>query len=163
MPDIIKVDVNLLSMRNEGPGDNWAYQTLIKFDLSSVPEDAEIIDATLQLYYTDYKDNDPSGHEFFVYKNLVDWSEDTVTWNTQPSNSTEETTFAIVPSTVDSWMSWNVTKDVIDFISGETDNFGWKLIDESYSTDVDIPLLYFNSKENDDNQPVLEITYQLYT
>lgn len=53
-------------------------------------------------------------------------------------------------------MEWNVTKDVQMFLNGEA-NYGWKITDENYWGNVNIPITYFKSKESGDHIPFLEI------
>jgi hypothetical protein len=147
-----------ISIRNYG-GEDWTYQGLIKFDLSSLPTDIDIISASLNCYYLKYKDNNPSGNTFNLYRLISDWDENTVTWNTQPSCESQPTSFVIAPSSPGVWLEWDVKSDIEDFINGNEDNFGWKISDDTYWPGVNIPITRLCSKEYESNIPYLEILY----
>ncbi|GAA0873690.1 hypothetical protein GCM10009118_00980 [Wandonia haliotis] len=75
---------------------NFNTKSLLKFDLSSIPENAIITSAELILEVN-------SGTPFsFLFQQLTeDWSETTVTWNTIPTETTQYE-FTEIP-TVNSW------------------------------------------------------------
>ena len=157
-------DTEDLRVRNEfggyppPEGDGWAWDILIKFDLSSIPSDCTIKSAKLKLYYFKWWDNDPAGRTLNLYRITSDWSEDTVTWETQPSYYDIKTASATVPSTTGTWMEWNVTADVQKFVQGELPNYGWRIRDDEVPWgDVNIPIAYFYSKEYGDFVPYLEV------
>jgi len=54
-------------------------------------------------------------------------------------------------------MSWNVTSDTEDFVTGNEINFGWKISDEKDYGWGDCPKAKFRTKEYDLNIPYLEI------
>jgi hypothetical protein len=105
-------------------GWNQLADGLIRFDLSSVPYNVEIVSATLQLketseeYFTD---------NFFAHRILVGpWSENAVTWNTIPGFlATPTSSVAKNPTTL--IFSWDVTSDVQGFVDGVYPNYGWYL------------------------------------
>lgn len=144
-----------LNFRSFQGGRNW--QNLIKFDLSQIPSNVEIASAKMYLYYYTWKDNNPGGDIISLYRTLEDWNEDSVTWNNQPSVEAESSCQSIVPSTAGNWMTWDVTKDVVNFISGDEYNFGWLLKDDTYWGGVDIPIGRFYSKDYGEFSPYLEI------
>lgn len=55
------------------------YRALLKFDLSSLPDDAIISSAVLSLYKL--SDGSSNARTFRVYRMKVPWSLGTVTWN----------------------------------------------------------------------------------
>ncbi len=136
---------------------NWAYDTLISFDISSVPLNSIINSAVLGLYYYEWVDNNPVGRNLNLYKITNTWNEETVTWNTQPSYASQPTTYSSVPPSVGTWMEWNVTVDVGDFVNGNEDNYGWKITDENYWGTSNIPRMYFRTKEYESYIPYLEV------
>jgi hypothetical protein len=149
-----------INVRNDfggGGSPGCAYDTLIKFDTSTIPRNVTIQYAYLRLYYYKYKDNKPAGRTLNVYRATNDWDEETVTWNTQPSYASFPTTSAQVPSSIGTWMVWDVTSDLQDFFQGSIDNYGWKITDENYWGQVNIPIIYYYSKEYGDFTPILEI------
>jgi hypothetical protein len=92
-----------------------------------------------------------------MYRAISDWNEDTVTFNTQPSYESQPTTYAVVPPSNGEWMEWNVTSDVLNFISGNYSNYGWLVIDDNYWGKANIPKMYFWCKEHNEYIPYIEI------
>jgi len=146
-----------MPIRNGGSGNNWAAQPVIKFDISTIPSETDIVSASLNIFYRDYADNSPSGRELTLYRLTGDWNEETITWDNMPVHHNEITSSIYVPNSPSNWMQWDVTGDVQDFITGQTENYGWIIKDEQYWGGSDIPLMYCNSKEYGENIPYLEI------
>lgn len=148
---------HMCTRNNYGGGSGWAYDTLIKFDISSVPTNATIYYAYLKLYYYKSKDTNPAGRDLNCFRATSDWNEETVTWNTQPTYASQPTTYATVPSSKGVWMEWDVTSDIFDFLNGGLVNYGWKVTDDTYWGKGNIPITYFRTKEYNDFIPYLEI------
>jgi hypothetical protein len=129
---------------------------LIKFNLSTIPSNVTILYAALQVYYYNNHDGNPSGHQVNLYRITSDWDEETVTWNTHPSYVTEPSSFAIMPATINDWVFWNLTGDVLMFYNNSTLNYGWRIMD----TSGDNIISYFQSKENSEHHPLLFIGYK---
>jgi len=146
-----------LAIRNYGGG-SWAFYSLIKFDLSPIPSDADIITAKLWCYFSDWYDNDPAGNSAVLYRLLGDWDEGAVTWNNQPSASSSSSASSTIPSSTGVWMQWTVTNDVQSFVDG-TNNYGWRMTDTTYWPGIGIPCSKFHSKEGG-NSPWLEVEYK---
>jgi len=134
----------------------WEHDVLIKFDLSNISGGSNILSAELFLYYFDWDDNNPVGHDLTLYRITSDWDESTVTWNTRPTITDNFTSFSIVPGSYD-WMIWDVTEDVQDFVNGIETNYGWQIMDENYWGTFDIPEIEFRTKEYGDLIPYLQI------
>ncbi len=159
-PDGNTGDYDFISVRNAygaGGVDIFQNDGLVKFNISSLPSGVEIISATLNLYYYDWWDTNPAGRDLNLYRVTSDWDEDNVTWNTQPSNASEPTSYATVPDTIGVWMEWNVTDDVQAFVNGTTTNYGWKITDEEYWGAGNVPSTHLRTKEYGDYIPCLEI------
>ena len=58
---------------------NWV--SLVEFDLSSLPEDAEVLDAEIRLYLIDAPSSSVTVKMYTITQN---WYESSVTWNTKP-------------------------------------------------------------------------------
>jgi hypothetical protein len=86
---------------------------------------------------------------------LRPWNESTVTWNTKPTMETTAITTTTVPVNY-GWMTWNITSDVQDIVSGVKHNYGWVIIDEHTGG---YPMIYFYSREYGANTPVLSINH----
>ena len=136
----------------------WELDGLIKFNLSSIPSNATIIYAAFQAYYYKNWDGNPGGHQENVYRITSDWNEGTVTWNTRPSYVSEPSSFAIMPATINNWVLWNVTGDVLMFYNSSTSNYGWRIKD--MSGDYNNACSYFYSKEYSKYHPLLIIGYE---
>jgi len=69
------------------------HRALVDFDLSTIPPDAEILDARLNLYYVCLEPTyiTQSGeNESYIQLIISPWEENTVTWNNQPSITVED-------------------------------------------------------------------------
>ncbi|UCF11744.1 MAG: DNRLRE domain-containing protein [Thermoplasmatales archaeon] len=150
-------DYEYMIIQNEyGATPGWQIDSLITFDISSVPSDSIILSAELKLYYHQWYANNPAGRQLNLYKITSDWDEETATWNNQPSYASQPTTSSPVPSSTGTWMEWDVTEDIKDFVSGQETNYGWKVTDENYWGTFDIPQTFFRTKESS-YVPYLEI------
>jgi hypothetical protein len=74
-------------------------QSLINFDLSSIPAGAEIVAATLRLYsdpnspqYPDGHDQTSGSNECIITRVVSPWSEASVTWDNQPERTENNAT-----------------------------------------------------------------------
>jgi len=145
-----------MNIRNDG-GINYAWQAVIRFDLSSVQiHENTTIKATLNCYYRAFADNDPVGRLFYLCRIIDDWNEETVTWNTRPLCTPKISALTLVPDMPGNWMKWDVTDDVIAFVDGSEQNYGWRISDDTYWGDYDIPITRFSTKEGI-SPPYLEI------
>jgi PKD repeat protein len=99
---------------------------IIDFDLSAIPEGAEILDAKLNFYFVCLEPN-YFGHtgENEAYFQLITepWEEDSVTWNNQPS--TTEDFQAYLPPSIDPYQDYtdlDVT-ELIQKLKSEPENY----------------------------------------
>jgi hypothetical protein len=152
-PDDIAGNSDSMTLRS---GSGWEWDVLIKFNISSIPLNVTIQYASLQCYYYRNYDGNPSGHQVNLFRITSDWDEETVTWNTHPSYVTEPSSFAWVPSTIDKWIVWNVTGDILVFYNSGTPNYGWRTVDVSGGYQC----TYLRSKEYSEYHPLLIIGYQ---
>jgi len=134
----------------------WKLYGLIQFNLSAVPSNATIQYASLQAFYYNNHDGNPSGHQVNLYRITNEWDEENVTWNTQPSSVTEPSSFAIMPAKINNWVFWNVTGDAQMFYNNGTINNGWRIRD----TSGDNKISYFRSKDYIEYHPLLIIGYE---
>lgn len=141
------------------PAGSWQIDTLIWFSLASVPAGSTIDSATLMLYYCDNKDNNPAGRTLSLFSANLPWNENTLTWNNQPTYPVATSVSSSVPASCPSWMAWDVTADVQDFVAGTTLNYGWKITDITPWNDYNIPITYFRSRDyvNTTERPYLEV------
>jgi hypothetical protein len=109
------------------------------------------------MYYFHSSDGNPGGHQLNAYRATSDWDEGTVTWNTRPSNDPEPSSLAIVPSTLNTWVFWNLTGDIQLFYHGGTPNYGWRMMDMSENHQE---CSCYHSKEYSEYHPILTIGYK---
>jgi hypothetical protein len=151
-------NVEYMEVRNGSyQGHDYEWVALVKFDISSIPSDATIVSASLNLFYWQWRDNNPTGRTLNLTRATTDWNEETVEWNNQPNYASEKTSSSNVPDTTGYWMQWDVTNDVQGFFNGTKDNYGWKIGDENFWYGVNIPVISFRTKENSSDKPYLEI------
>lgn len=144
-----------LRVRNTGNGP-WECDSLVKFDITSIPPGTPIPSATLHLYYFAWQDSNPAGRPLRCRRVTRDWEEETVTWNTRPGWSSVITDAVPVPGSY-GWMEWDVTEDVQAFVNGDEVDFGWVIRDETYWGGSGIPFMRFYSKEYGEFTPYLEV------
>ena len=156
-----------INIRNTDGGysENWEWDGLIKFDLSSIDENRIVKSAYLNLYYYEYKDNNPANRKIQISRIIERWNEKTVNWNNQPDCIDIITDQSTVPISIEEWMQWDVTNDVQNMINGNYLNNGWKLSDEVDWDRANIPIIRFYSQEYQGNNtntysPYLKITFE---
>ncbi len=126
------------------------FRSLLQFDLSSVPAPADrITDATLRLYYYEWRHADPVGRVYEVHRLTNTWDETHSTWQARDDHNTPDPVYwdsydsgvppyqpgggdfavtvdasAVVPAGAGQWMSWDVTDLVKEWVGGTCDNVG---------------------------------------
>lgn len=138
----------------------YEIDTLINFDISSIPSTATILSASLNLYYYNWTGSNPAGRNLTIYLIRSSWSEQYVYWNTQPSYASIHSSSSFVPQSKGQWMSWDVTDDV-QYLVKERAYYGWKIADETNWEKANVPLTNFWAKEYGNYIPYLEVTYTL--
>jgi len=135
-------------------------RSYIKFNLSSVPGNARVIDADLKLYkYGTY------GFDDFVvalYNVTSDWDESTIDWDSQPTSSTEPEITNIITASATTWESWDIDTLVQGWLDGTVTNYGMLLKDTDESL-FDTVVLFYSSDYTTDTtkRPKLEIDYYI--
>ncbi len=104
------------------------YKYLIKFNLDSIPFNAEILSCTLRLYVDSVQNENIEGI-FTSYLIDSDWSYDTVTWNTQPMINGAAHSPGIAVGGVGMY-SWDITNLFEEWFSGDSINYGLMLTDD---------------------------------
>lgn len=134
---------------------NYDERSFLKFNLSSIPPDAVIINATLKLYRYQGNGNDT----FCIERVLGDWNETSITYNTMPSTSP----YACydIPSGEGIWDIFDITSLVQGWVNGSWPNYGLMLKDPS--SDSIHHRYYSKDYSNSSYWPVLEIWYEAST
>ena len=150
-----------MAVRNAyGDGDKNYYEidSLINFNVFSIPSTATILSASIHIYYYNWSGTDPAGKNFNIYLIASSWKEQYVSWNTQPSYATIPSNSSAVPDSKGHWMTWNVTNDV-QYLINERAYYGWKIADENNWKQPNISMVYFRTKEYGNYIPYLQVTY----
>jgi len=132
--------------------DLWNYRTYIRFDLSSIPENAVIISAKLKL--VDNRD-DTSNLNIEVHRVIGDWDESSITWNNQPGYDS-----VVISSATSGYagdvIEWDVTDLVQAWVNGTYNNYGFALI--GGQTDY-YERAYSKEASEPNNRPILVVEY----
>lgn len=128
-----------------GVGDNKI--SYIQFDLSDLPANSTINSATLNLYMFDA----PGVSRYYaLFRAANTWFEDTITWNNQPLVTGDPT--SVVPTGVvnDTWLSWDVTNDVLGFLNGTFEKNGWLIFDDELNSETGREAQFRSSNYSDE-------------
>ncbi len=99
-------------------------RSLLQFDLSSIPPDAYISNATLDLYGISHSTGNSVS---YLSRNTANWYENIVTWYNQPATeSTDRLTLEAASSSTQNY-SIDVSTHVRAMVANPSSNFGWQL------------------------------------
>ena len=132
---------------------------LIEFDLQSIPEYAIIDSAKLFLYAGGSHDNNPD-NACWVERIIAPWDESTVTWNSQPTTTTENRVEIPTSASTDEDFILDISAMIQDMMNDEENSHGFKikLKDESSFRGM----FFYTSDYTGDimKRPKLELTYK---
>ncbi len=157
-----KRDFNAIAWTNNGYSS--IVRSLIQFDLSSIPANAVINSATLSLYFNPTSEEGkhvrlPGSNASYLERITSSWSENTVTWNNQPTTTTlNRVSLAGTTSSTQSFTSINVKQLIIDSRNNPNSSFGFML---KLQQETIYKKLIFASSDNATAsiRPKLTITY----
>ncbi len=145
-------------------------RSLIEFDLSSIPANAIIIDARLNIYNNpttdsfDGQHSSLSGPNSSVIRRITQaWDESTVTWETKPAFVTlNEVLLDSSTTPNEDFLNIDVTQLIKDMIDNPSTSFGFML---QLQNDEYYRALVFASSDHVDStlHPELVVCYSLYT
>lgn len=147
-------------------GEVGTLRSLIKFDLTEIPEGAIIESAYISLFYNHESTSNGQEGENAAYLRRITspWEEDIVTWNTQPSTtSSGEITLPLSTSIDEDYIDIDVTDMVTEMASDPAMNYGFlmrQVVESVYSS------MKFYSSDADvteDQKPKLLVCYTLDT
>jgi len=155
------------------PTDTIANATIIKWDLSAIPTDATVIEATLYLYLVEAGGD--STYDMGVHKIInVNPVISALTWNTydgtnswtgggnggQSDIATAEDIPA-VNNTLNEYKTWSVINMVADWVSAPSDNYGMMVNADAGAT-IDSHRLFASTEDSDSSvRPKLIVTYSV--
>jgi hypothetical protein len=142
------------------------WRSLFKFNLQCIPSNAVVSSASLSLYYADVNNFGNAQHssltssdESVLKRVTSSWSENTITWNNQPSTTaTDEVILPQSLSGTQDYLSMDVTPMVQQMISGNNNGFLLRLTNETYYAQM-----FFASGDNphSNKHPQLQVCYSL--
>lgn len=141
-------------------GSPGAARGLIEFDLSSIPLGATITEAKLSLFYAISTSQGQAGsNETYLRRIIEPWSENTVTWNTQPATTAQNQVY--LPSSTyqdQDYPDIDVTDLVQDMIDNPGSSHGIMI---QLITEVEYRSMKFASSDysNAAKHPKMEITF----
>jgi len=137
-------------------------RAVFKFDMSSIPANAIIMSASLQLFGDLNWSQSPTtggpNNSGFLYRITSPWSENSVTWNTQPSTTNSDQ--VIIPGSLNNAQNYtlNVTTMVQNMFATST-NYGFMLRMQD-EINYYLSLMFASSDNAIPSQiPILSITY----
>lgn len=133
-----------------------SYRTLVKFDLSSIPQGVNITEATLNLYI--FRKDVPGPEILSVFLNQSNFSQNTVTYLNAPAITPTGITATVTDADLNHFISIDITQLAQQWRANPATNYGITIIGPentysligSYSTNFTDSSLY----------PFLQVTYQ---
>jgi len=137
---------------------------LFKFNITSIPSDVIISDASLYIYiYNNGLDSASETYDISSHHITEEWDEDTVTWNNQPDyNSTAEETIGFFGGAGEQfgWVNFATTAMTSKSYIDNDDNVSIYLsVTNAANTFNDRQLIRSKEEENVTERPYLNITY----
>jgi hypothetical protein len=139
----------------------FKHRTYIQFDLNPnpLPAGAVITDARLKLYQ-DALLVTPGSFNGGFYTVTSNWEENEITWNNQPTSSSDSVALPTLYDTTGNWVTCHIEDFVKGWLDSSISNYGLllKAIDESSE---DTGARFFSSDNVSDitKHPILEIEY----
>lgn len=143
-------------------GNPFIERSLIKFDLSSLPEAAQIISAKLSLYCntsTGHHQIHSGNNSCYLLRIVEPWNQYEVTWNTQPATTFEDSIIIQQSSNqVQDYPEIDVTNLINYFYHNPESNHGFML---QLAEEVQYAAMVFSSSNHFDaeKRPLLTIEY----
>lgn len=137
---------------------------LLEFDLTAIPEDATILNAEISLFHMTDSATVSQGHygdnESILQRITSSWDDHTVTWNTQPTVTTQNQ--VALPASTDPYQDYldiDVTTLVQDMVNNPTESFGFLF---RLKTEQQYRSMYFVTSDFPDatKHPKLIVTYK---
>jgi len=143
-------------------------RAIILFDMSAVPIDTNITSATFYLYKHPFGEGTRT---IGLHRVNSSWGESGVSWISTGNGSDWATAggeFAAERSAVkdvsasssEDWVSWNVTRDVVNFLADPGSNNGWIVKDEDETAATGAEWAFSSKESSESERPKLVLTYE---
>jgi len=132
----------------------------IQFNLSSIPVSAKILDADLRLYQ--YFTFGGSDFTIELLKINNSWDESTISWDLQPTRSSDPIITSSITAGATTWNSWDIDDLVQSWLDGGIANYGANLKD-THETSGNTMAYFYTSDYTIDTtkRPKLVISYYI--
>ncbi len=139
-------------------------RSVLKFDLSSIPENAVVVSAELKL--TAQEVQNPNSFNFVFSRLAAGWLDNAINWSNQPVAHTSSDLVVVAPatSTVNTTFLVDVKDHVQNMVNYGFNNEGWqiRLEDETNTTNIDYGAVFYSTDHMDPNlRPELAIVYRM--
>jgi hypothetical protein len=134
------------------------FRTYLEFDLSPnpLPAGAVVTNAYLRLYQL----NCSGPLSIGVYQVLNSWGENSISWNTQPTSSSEAEVISTISSSTATWRTYNIPDLVKGWLDGSISNYGLLLKPINESSNDEYAWFQSSDYTSDTSiHPKLEINY----
>lgn len=139
---------------------NQNERALIRFDLSTIPPGADILQAHLSLYVTQSSSTE---RIYECHRVSTSWEENTVSWDTKPETISRflgETKIETSPS----WVTWDVTEHVRKMLTGieehAWENHGWMIKDKTEDSEAPATSTFISRESPDgERRPYLSFSF----
>jgi len=143
-------------------------RAIILFDMSAVPIDTNITSATFYLYKHPFGEGTRT---IGLHRVNSPWGESGVSWISTGNGSDWATAggeFApersavkgISASSSEDWVSWNVTRDVVNFLADPEHNNGWIVKDEDETAATGAEWAFSSKESSESERPRLVVVYE---
>ncbi|QYR21492.1 cadherin-like beta sandwich domain-containing protein [Paenibacillus sp. sptzw28] len=144
-------------------------RALHKFDMSSIPANAIITSATLELYLLDAANNTVSMGAREILEPWVEGNKSgtaasagETTWNNQPLYDAATVDIQSVSYTPNTWKTFTLTGTVRQWVEGGKPNYGVEIVDQDEATNVANYKIFASSEYSDSTKrPILRINYYI--
>jgi len=156
---------SFIAMHWTANSEPFIIRSFINFDLSGIPSNVEIENASLSLFATEVLWHETIHHgenATLIQKVTSSWTEDEVTWNNQPSTTTENQVTLRTSSTPDQdYIDIDVTNLIRTIYSDPSGGYGMMMKLKNESETNLFSCMIFGSSDNEDvsKRPKLSITY----
>ncbi len=130
-------------------------RAFLQWNLSSIPPEATITDATMWILKTSDTGSFPRTYEAQAV--LESWTEGGITWNNQPGTMLGSPV-SISITTADIWYSWDITTIVQNWVDGTWTNNGLRIKDSAEGSGSGLESTW-NSREAATDDPSLNVSY----
>ena len=138
------------------------FRTYIQYDLASIPANAIITEARLNL--TTHTVNNAQNHPLYIERvGSSGWTETGINWNNQPDViSVDQLAFSHAHTSTTGVHQFDVTDHVQHMVNNPTLNNGWRIRLQSEQASSDYGVMYHSSEATTvANRPTLSVEYVL--